>query len=449
MVLGEAYKGQAAMELAIFGAIVIFLLGAIIRTALSSGQEQDANLKATRYALLQSYEAGRAQATNRSNSSVTYIEDRLSPDFGKYGSVERAPFMAQGSGTMTNMLQYPLDRVDFLDPKHVPVVDMYINGKHFTFSTANLTHKTFSSFAGRTAKKAMVTTTGGPQSNYGPAKAGGGWDPACNTGEGCPIFYTSIINTMNQRDHNPPIIQPSPSAAAKREAQEKKFCITDPCLGILVLQERFDLNRDDIYDDKDPAPAQYKDMTWQWRGVLAFKGNSGKEKSLYVNEEAGAFPAFDVDGDGKEETIYELEYNAFGTVTGAWVLSSGDGDFDMGADNFEGLKNDTFVSTTMNPGSGGDKLLMKETAGDPVVISKSSKDQLEIITRKIVLSNDTGRMCDGSVPAVEICGNCMGINKEKTCFEKASKTLYVRSRFPDKRGHFWKTDTKTKLDFGS
>src|ERR1041385_3807457 len=96
-------RAQAATELAVFGAILVFLIGSMVRSAVSSSYQQNQQLKAMRMALLRSYQGAQAQGTGHKNASILYIEDRLSPDLGKYGASDRIPFIMQGSGTLSNM----------------------------------------------------------------------------------------------------------------------------------------------------------------------------------------------------------------------------------------------------------------------------------------------------------------------------------------------------------
>ncbi len=404
-------RGQAATELAIFGAIVIFLLGAIIRVVVSSGQGQDVSLKTARYALLQSYKAGQNQETNRSNASVVFIEDRLSPDFGKYGAVERAPFMAQGSGTMTPHLMMPLDETELQDPRHLPVMDFFINGQHFAFSTGRIMHKAVAPGA---------------------------------------IFYQIVANMDNSTAGTG---NSDPSQAARQEMLEKKFCVADPCPGILSVAQRFDLNRNGNFSD-DPLPSQYNDMAWQWRGVQAIKGKTDQDKALYIDGGHGIYPSFDVDGDGKEETIYAFDFNG-NDISGVTVFDFQDGDLDLTGDDFAsgraGLLSNMAIYTKPAFGSPqGNYLKMQQGKAwgldGKFIRSVSREDQADLVERKIQLSNDTGRMCDGSVPDVEVCGDCFSVNNiARTCFDNASKILYVRSRLLDKQGHFWRTDASGQL----
>lgn len=128
--------GQAAIELAVFGAIVIFVLGMIIRTSVSTSFAQSESLKAMRFAMLQSLKTSQAGSTSRNSASVIFIEDRLSPDFNKFGPSDRSMFLAQGSGTFSNLLFYP---VDFNEVQYnLPTSDIYINGVHLGLTSAGM-----------------------------------------------------------------------------------------------------------------------------------------------------------------------------------------------------------------------------------------------------------------------------------------------------------------------
>jgi hypothetical protein len=134
--------GQAATELAVFGAILIFLLGTIVRNAVSNSYEQNQNFKAMRMAMLASWNDSKAnpghssQITAHNSAQILFIEDRQAPDFGKYELMDRTPFIASGSGTFTYNLMYPLSNAaDYTSS--LPVLDMYINGQHFPFAMAS------------------------------------------------------------------------------------------------------------------------------------------------------------------------------------------------------------------------------------------------------------------------------------------------------------------------
>ncbi len=145
---GRNKSGQAAIELAVFGAILIFILGTIVRSALGNGYAQNQNFKAMRMAMLASWQGtglatgpGAYANTAHNSASVLFVEDRLSPDFNKYGDLDRNPFIAQGSGTFSYNLFYswqPGESVANL----IPIMDVWINGQHFPFSTASYVTRT-------------------------------------------------------------------------------------------------------------------------------------------------------------------------------------------------------------------------------------------------------------------------------------------------------------------
>jgi len=133
--------GQAAVELAVFGAILVFLLGTIVRTAAGNSYTQNIDLKTMRMAMLASWNGSKAQNIARNSASVLFIEDRLSPDMNKYGDLDRNQYIASGGGTFSYMLMYPLTAGSGGDniPANLPIMDVYINGQHFPFTTASYT----------------------------------------------------------------------------------------------------------------------------------------------------------------------------------------------------------------------------------------------------------------------------------------------------------------------
>ena len=88
-----------------------------------------------RMAMLASWRGTEAGSLSRNSASVLFLEDRLSPDFTKYGDLDRNPFIAQGSGTFTYELLYPLDVGEAAS--NLPIMDVYVNGQHFPFTTAS------------------------------------------------------------------------------------------------------------------------------------------------------------------------------------------------------------------------------------------------------------------------------------------------------------------------
>jgi hypothetical protein len=141
-------NAQAAVELAVFGAIVIFILGTIVRSAAGNGFSQSESFKAMRMALLASWQgaksvtgAGALANTSRNSASILFVEDRLSPDAGKYGDLDRTPLVSSGSGTFSYNLYYAWQQGQSTADL-VPIMDIYVNGVHIPLTTAAFTTKT-------------------------------------------------------------------------------------------------------------------------------------------------------------------------------------------------------------------------------------------------------------------------------------------------------------------
>jgi hypothetical protein len=143
----QGIKGQAVIEIAVFGAIVIFLIGVILRAHISASVGNDHQARALKLALQTSSQhsmghGGRTPNSSRNVASILFIEDRLSPDFNKYNTIDRFPLVASGSGGLSNRLQYPIDFVTYGNEPfgeigyNLPIMDIYVNGQHFPITTA-------------------------------------------------------------------------------------------------------------------------------------------------------------------------------------------------------------------------------------------------------------------------------------------------------------------------
>ena len=76
---------------------MIFILGTIVRSAVGNSYEQNQNFKAMRMAMLASWNSFKGAANmSRTSASILFVEDRLSPDFNKYGELDRIPFIEAG-----------------------------------------------------------------------------------------------------------------------------------------------------------------------------------------------------------------------------------------------------------------------------------------------------------------------------------------------------------------
>ncbi|MEI8012182.1 MAG: hypothetical protein WCI27_06850, partial [Candidatus Omnitrophota bacterium] len=123
---------QSIIELAIFGAILFFLITGIALNFLSGSFEQNAQLQAMRIAMARSYNSSEHNLAARVQATFVLYEDRLSGDFGKYGFQDRQPIVVTGSAMLNKLLQMPFD---FGLVDHIPLLDMKVNGQEFHLST--------------------------------------------------------------------------------------------------------------------------------------------------------------------------------------------------------------------------------------------------------------------------------------------------------------------------
>ena len=437
-------KAQAAIELAIFSAILIFILGAIVRSAMSSGYAQNENFKAMRMAMLASWEGtklargmGALANISHNSSSILFVEDRLSPDFNKYGDLERNPFIAQGSGTFSYNLEYPWQVGESLE-NLIPIMDVYINGQHFPFTTAAGVETTITQ---------PVCSSGGPYTTP-PFTQAQCLQNQClrNYREwsgGNKLFYTKVPNSNDAPVSNGALTFTFSSSAA---------------------DEMFDLGRLGIYDSSNPsfvtvASGMRPYMAWQWATVTATS-----ESSIGLNSAHNQYPAYDIDGRLKEVIIYAINGS-----TVSYEDPDG-GDIDLFWDSNScgpksGLQSNAQVYTFTKDGTylqiKEGKLYNPET--DQFVRSQNKRDTIDLIQRTVQLSNNTGRFCSGgqlcsgtncaNPNPVEVCiplgssNNCFSNqqNIKSTCYDENNNKLFVRSRLKDRRGHFWMTDASGQL----
>lgn len=470
--------GQAATELAVFGAVLIFLIGSIVRNGVNSGQQQNVQLKAMRQALLQSYTSSTRSIaldatggtvfeadgitpkylphTGRSSSSIVYFEDRLSPDISRYGNSDRMELAASGSGSVTNLLFYPLDPAESNDPKNLPTSDYYVNGVHLPITTAAIRTIVFAApapIAGRTIANGW---------NFECVKdAGGNWLP-------CPLFYNISSKAGD--------------------------------FGVLSGDEPYDLNRNDNFADDPkaggPGKLPREQMMWHWKAENAILATTagmevtggggvcgsatavdGASTGLTIDPANNQNTVFDVDNDGQEETIYDVKADPLtNIITQVTVMDSQEGDLDPTVwtifGRVPGFQRDMSILTKSRPGTYFEiregKLYNPETGQYSRTIS--FRDQVEVIQRMFQLTKNTGRFCsaggvlaaklpDNSANPIEACGSggggvgpapggssCFSAeNINKTCMDTDSLIIYIRSRVLDKTGHLWLSDTTGKL----
>lgn len=562
----KGLSAQAATEVAVFGAIIIFLIGMIIRTTISSQYAQNQNFKAMRLAFAKSLESAKAGKTERNNASVIYIEDRLVPEFNKFGSLERTPFMAQGSGTMSHLLMYPIDEADVNNS--IPKLDVFINGQYFPFTTAALRPKLIFPAKGDPwrgmVKNPFVNRLpymepGKHASAYAMdndvfvLEYSSGWDFQCK----CDA------TTKDEAGYSmcyacPVMFQVVPKGAPEfcGDYSDRDIVSNEVgCIGLFNWQ-RFDLNRNG-YNGDDPMEGTTDNtrvprdkIAWQW---YAFQGLVGDDKTKGVSgaikPDIAQYLTADIDNDRKEETVYGYnrikldsptpannwkippvegvsltqlddmnldieqqvtqiiayykisreqlakEYQALrdnGIVTDVMVLDNQDGDIDLTHDSTSqgtqrGIQSETAIYTRMRQEIGentdkGTYFLVKEgklynPESGTFVRSVNKRDQVDLVERHVLLSNNTQRFCRGSgatlhapkcigglmndkaecevaMNPVEVCATGTGVeerggcfsqaNVAKTCMDVGSNMMYVRSRIVNRGGHKWITDATDK-----
>lgn len=490
------HRGQAAVELAIFGAIIIFVIGMILSQALSGSYFINSNLKAMRMALTESYRTSESGNPSRNTASVLLIEDRLAGTLGgKYGPIDRGPIISQGSASMSKVLFYPSD---FGEANTIPVQDIIINGQRFPFVIG--AYKTVT---------LPTTNDGSLPSCSAPHPDGRCWDTACPVS----VFSPPLEDCSNFTDEpgtDPAVDCADPTCfgswecpggalgedcttaadddadgfinCADRDCLDQPVCNADAgCVRLYTvagnypgstfdpdIASRFDLDFDGVVD---VPPLDRATFMWQWEPVNALYGTIDPEsqKNVFVNADGGL-----PNGDIKEEGVKAIDgCNAnFGGFAGfegrdfscngfrisaLHVLDNQDGDIDGTRDDRDpppdpGLLDDAQMFSYTRDGT-----FLRIEEGqlfDPVdgrfVRNTTPKDHYDIAQRIFRLSNDTNRFCDaaGSPPStvdglpnpVEACNDCFSLtNLERTCMDEAGRLIYIRSRIQNYGGRRWIT----------
>ncbi len=411
------FKGQSAVELAIFGSILIFVISLIFRQGLSGGNFMRVQLQATRYAMSKSLEMSEraVEKPGRNNASTMVIEDRLSGDFGnKFGSRDRVPLVASGSGTHSNQLFYPVDQGDWGDRSVLPHYDVWVNGQRFSFLTADFRSYPF------------------PVDGAGLAKCGTPhptdsrcWNPDCLGGKGC-IYLHKMVQNYPGSGFDP----------ANVADFDVNFDGTNPTAGIPKV-----------------GVAGRLPFMWQWQDLPA----------------VGELPTdqpIDVDGDFQEEEVLTSFLDADGRTAGVNMIDRQAGDIDFTIDGRRpgvqvGLLPESQMFSFTKEGTvyqiQEGKLYAPKTG--QYIRNVNINDQVDIVQRVFQLSNDTGRFCNGSRPRtasddppwdgdppvnpVAACNSCFTADHNQlTCFDTKSLKLYIRSRILNKGGRTWFTRTE-------
>lgn len=477
---------QAASELAIFGAILLFVIGGLIRSGFQQSMQMNQQLRAMRMALSESWRSAQGQysgsipSISRTSASVLVVEDRLSIDATqKYGTRDRIPFVAMGSGTLTQNMFYSMEWGERLD---LPVFDLFLNGQRFPFTTAAFDEYPVPQppdFDGIN----LCTARSQPDTRCVVTECYK--DPVSGNNSPCLLAFKRVYNYRN--------------------SGYLALTVVDP-----RIPYYFDLNFNGVslnLDDDEKALADddfRKDFAWQWQPVALVA--PGTDLSPLTNALGGPVgiltaseterPSLDIDGDFEEETIFEVSYNG-SVVKSVKDLDSQNGDINpnhvpQDVNDTVGLQSDSqMYSFTYDQPSLGDGTYfeVKEgklfTTAGIFIRNTNRNDHVDLIMRIIKLSNNTYRFCtktensmsqrvdwtvsDQEDPAycgrfgwcgmtnpVEACvpdneapesDGCFKSDRVAlTCYDQRPdrNTIFVRSRIKNTKGIRWLTRTDVK-----
>ncbi len=282
------------MELAVFGTILIFVIGAIVRQALGSSYAQNQQLRAMRQAMKLSYKAGQKGEGARQTASITVIEDRLTAESGKHAAIERTPYVVGASATHNANLLMPITSTA---ETNLPVIDMIINGKQFALTLAKFKDVELARSCQNQSPCPAECNGNCSQDSFQffPASSGIKWIKDCVK---VTIELRVFLSCQNQSpcpaecngDCSPSSLQsftkitPSEETVGCAKLYDvvynhkgyKKWCPIDPCptpisnTGNLSADERFDLNRDGTHD---VPPSEREKFYWQWFLVAGYNAN--------------------------------------------------------------------------------------------------------------------------------------------------------------------------------
>lgn len=494
------HKGQAVFELAIFGAIIIFVIGLIFSQAMSNSYFMNANFKAMRKAFWESYMASEQQVQSRDNASVTIIEDRLMGKFGdKFSPLDRSPMVSSASATMTKML---FAERNFGEANTIQIQDIIINGQRFPFSGAGY--------------KSVTLPTSNDDGSIplcsAPHPEGRCWDIGCESVDlsALPVLE-DCSNGEDEPGTDPAVDCADPTCSgywqcggglgnlgedcgtpedddldglincADRDCLTQQACyLSMGCLRLYRLVEnvpgtgfdpgvaaRFDLD----FDGTPDVPlADRADFAWQWVPINALCASSSgavNVDSNFINADAGQ-----PNGDRQAESVMsvggcgDIDYNfdlvwLWGEdkrrITALNVRDAQEGDMDGTRDDSSPPPDPGFVDDSQMFSYTREGTLLRIEEGElfsladgRFVRNTTVNDHYDIVQRIFRVSNDTNRFCsaagtpqgsvDGLSNPVEACNNCFSpANLELTCMDQAARLIYIRSRISNLGGRRWVT----------
>lgn len=433
---------QAAVELAIFGAILIFLIGGLMRAGFQQSMGMNQQLRAMRMALSESWRTSQGAYTTttalikknkavgraRNSANLLILEDRLSIDSGqKYGTRDRIPYIITGGGTFSQNIMYSLD---FGFERDLPVQDFIVNGQRFPLTTAAFEQEDIFGDSEKNPNNldpdADLEESSNVLNSLRPCSQA--WDPATN-GTRCRV--DNCFTVMKVPPGSPPKTPAKPYPRSCMVAFYKEYNAHGTGFNHASV-DRFDLKLDGNSSDLDEmrehqtssgdtiSPEDFRrQFSWQWMPVALV----GKDVAL---SSAATWPlgtaydtikkavivkdtqiSLDIDGDGQEETIYEARIKAKdGRIDLVKYIDDQNGDIDPAydppnPDDRTGLQMEATMIATTNRGAGETGTYFEIKEGqlyDGVtgrfIRTTNRNDHVDRISRKLKLRNDTGRFCD-------------------------------------------------------
>ncbi len=347
------------VELAVFGAVLFFLIGGIASNYMSGSFQQNSQLKAMRMALLSSYKASKTGERSRASSSFMLLDDRLTGEFGKYGTTERQPVMVGGGGMLSAQL---MQETEWNEPTSLPIMDLFINGEAIALRTNAYVQYVIALKTGAAAGSDGVQIV-----QLKPVKdsdltvpAGSLFYCAANNetceiyadGDSCgsagPCEQMSLTKTYLEADFIKNAVMgclggggggsPVINCNAGSDEQHKRLTyewvnLADkeaghggmPPFFLAIMRNNKDFSKEtsdaafnyrrNYFDTSAVFPAAERDQaTWRWSWAYFWEPKDGeveetpsKNIKKNVDAENGSYPSYDIDGDLREETIYYLE----------------------------------------------------------------------------------------------------------------------------------------------
>jgi len=500
-------RGQSSTELAVFGAVLLFVIGLIIKQMMSFSYLQNQNYKALRMAMRASYMQSEGLNTQycldsgggggsgsgdcimgdsaRNSASILIVEDRLTSGINKYGTIDRAPYMNVGQATHSRNLFMPIGNNE---KWNLPLQDVYVNGKHFVFSTAAFKTYTIGNAPGVPGSSVL-------------------WQDNCVKYERPPLptiyypcrkFYTRTYNATITRENKDFCVD-----AVQPECQE---CLWDGaaytpqgCHPISV-DYRFDLDRDGVLSGDSEGgfvpndPALRDNFSWQWVAVMGVARPSTvyvdsstwsvSRATLLLGDTLKEGDMIDIDDDGKLERVMKINASDTTGIINAtnsinyMDYQEGDVDYTLTTPEYEyleqnhldppGFTQDVQLFSYTNPET---TLRIEQKLGSEIpnthlpidrryLRTTQKKNRVDFIQRVMQISNFPAEYCTAAMeptsnpyglssnPIERCCANTACCFEEEgevfpselTCYDDSKKKIYVRSRIADRHGRRWVSD---------